>query len=265
MWASFTRNEKQMLVVFLVMLGGGAIVQPFLDSSRRTDVFTAGQPSAAAKEGITSATRSMAPAELMPGVLADGKIDLNTASQEGLVVLPGIGPSRAQAIIALRTRRGGFRTVEELDDVPGIGPATMTKLRDLVAVSPAAGGTPARTDVRPVAHGAPTTPIARGAFAPSSAMAAVPQAPAPVASGSPAQTHNPSPRATSDEDTGPVNINRATVDQLATLKYIGPALAERIVAHRARHGAFRRPEDLQAVKGIGPRVIQANPGRIVVY
>ncbi|GAA1132706.1 hypothetical protein GCM10009582_32760 [Arthrobacter flavus] len=55
----------------------------------------------------------------------------------------------------------------------------------------------------------------------------------------------------------PVNINTAGVDELETLPRIGPVLAERIVQWRAAHGAFSRPEDLDAVPGIGEAMLAA--------
>jgi competence protein ComEA len=67
------------------------------------------------------------------GVLPDGRIDLNNASQAELETLPGVGPARAQAIIAERTTRP-FRVPGDLRRVPGIGEATFQRLAPLVAV-----------------------------------------------------------------------------------------------------------------------------------
>ena len=63
-----------------------------------------------------------------------GPLDLNTATLEQLEELPGVGPATAQAIIDERDRRGGFTSVEDLLDVRGIGPAKLEGLRDLVRV-----------------------------------------------------------------------------------------------------------------------------------
>jgi competence protein ComEA len=67
------------------------------------------------------------------GILPDGRIDLNVASQAELETLPGVGPARAQAIIAERETRP-FRVPGDLRRVPGIGEATFQRLAPLVAV-----------------------------------------------------------------------------------------------------------------------------------
>ena len=50
-----------------------------------------------------------------------------------------------------------------------------------------------------------------------------------------------------------VNINQAASAELARLPRVGTKLADRIVAHRAQHGPFRRVEDLMEVKGVGEK------------
>ena len=62
------------------------------------------------------------------------KININTASDEELQTLYGIGPVKAQAIIDYRNENGFFHTVEELINVPGIGPKTLEKIRDQITV-----------------------------------------------------------------------------------------------------------------------------------
>lgn len=65
------------------------------------------------------------------------KVNLNAASLEALMTLPGIGEDRAKAIIAYREKVGGFKIIEEIQNIEGIGPTTYEKLKDLITVSPA--------------------------------------------------------------------------------------------------------------------------------
>jgi competence protein ComEA len=65
-----------------------------------------------------------------------GAVDINTADAAALEALPGVGPSIAQAIVEWRDTNGAFASVDELDDVPGIGPATLDELRDSARVGP---------------------------------------------------------------------------------------------------------------------------------
>jgi competence protein ComEA len=59
-------------------------------------------------------------------------ISLNNATAEQLDTLDGVGPATAQKIIAWRTQHGGFRSVADLGQVPGIGPKKLAALRDRV-------------------------------------------------------------------------------------------------------------------------------------
>ncbi|PZE92555.1 helix-hairpin-helix domain-containing protein [Curtobacterium sp. MCBD17_008] len=67
-------------------------------------------------------------------VPADTVVDLNTADAMTLETLPGIGPAMAQRILTWREEHGGFRTVEDLLEVSGIGDARFAELRDRVRV-----------------------------------------------------------------------------------------------------------------------------------
>lgn len=65
-----------------------------------------------------------------------------------------------------------------------------------------------------------------------------------------------SPDARALREGEPLDLNRATAEDLVLLPRIGPSLAARIVAHRAEHGPFVRLEDLEQVRGIGPRTVE---------
>jgi len=62
------------------------------------------------------------------------KIDLNSASREDLALLPGVGPSRASKIVHYRSLKGGFESVGELTDVPGLPAEVVDKIRDRVKI-----------------------------------------------------------------------------------------------------------------------------------
>lgn len=64
--------------------------------------------------------------------LAGGKVNLNTATLEELDTLPGIGPAIAQRILDYRQTSGPFTAPEDIMNVKGIGPATYDKLKDLI-------------------------------------------------------------------------------------------------------------------------------------
>jgi competence protein ComEA len=70
------------------------------------------------------------------GGSTDATVDINTADAAALEALPGIGPSIAQAIVEWRAANGQFASVDELEDVPGIGPATLAEIRDSARVGP---------------------------------------------------------------------------------------------------------------------------------
>jgi len=62
-------------------------------------------------------------------------IDLNLASQQELESLPGIGPTKAREIIAYRQKNGRFVTIEEIQNVPGIGAALFNKIQPYITVT----------------------------------------------------------------------------------------------------------------------------------
>ncbi len=69
-----------------------------------------------------------------PGQEVSGPVDLNRADTSQLEALPGVGPATAAAIVGFREKNGPFRTVEDLLDVPGIGPSKLAGLSELVIV-----------------------------------------------------------------------------------------------------------------------------------
>ena len=62
------------------------------------------------------------------------KINLNTATADMLDALPGLGPKKAAAIIELREKMGGYKTVEDILNVDGIGEATLAEIQHMIYV-----------------------------------------------------------------------------------------------------------------------------------
>ncbi len=72
----------------------------------------------------------------MGGITIEGLININTATQTDLEMLPGIGPGTATNIIAHRESNGPFAAIEAIMDVPGIGEGKFGAIRDLITVGP---------------------------------------------------------------------------------------------------------------------------------
>jgi competence protein ComEA len=90
-------------------------------------VAAAGAPAAT---GPAPAATGTATAPGQPAV----PVNLNTATLEQLDTLPGVGPATAQKILDYRQEHGGFGSVDELGEVPGIGDVRLAALRDQVRV-----------------------------------------------------------------------------------------------------------------------------------
>jgi comEA protein len=124
----------------LTVKGTHAPALPITASADETEA-TLGKPSkgsrgASADDAAPDDAPSRARAAAAPAAAA-GLVDLNTATREQLLALPGIGPATADKILAYRQANGRFKTVEELDAVNGIGPAKLAQIRPLVTVTAA--------------------------------------------------------------------------------------------------------------------------------
>jgi competence protein ComEA len=64
----------------------------------------------------------------------DGTVHMNTATAEVLERLPGVGPATAGSILSYRNAHGGFKTVDELMEVKGIGPKKLARMRPFLAL-----------------------------------------------------------------------------------------------------------------------------------
>jgi competence protein ComEA len=125
-------------VVDAVHAAGGADPDADLARLNLAAVLTDGEQVYVLRTGEAPPTPLPAPAGTAAtgaGTGAPGPpVDLNRATADELDALPGIGPATAAAIIATREEKGGFRSVDDLLDVRGIGDAKLAELRDRVKV-----------------------------------------------------------------------------------------------------------------------------------
>lgn len=141
------------------------------------------------------------------------RLDPNRAPAEELDRLPGVGPATAEALVRGR-EEAPYRTPDDLARVRGVGPALVARLRPHLDL-----------DAPPLGRSDP----ARGGSSrrvPASSMGR-----------------------------GGVDLNRADTLALQALPGVGPALARRIVEAR-REAPFRTVEDLTRVRGIGPATLE---------
>jgi comEA protein len=111
-WASIT------LLLIAVIVIGGIIVWQNYRPSQPIQITLQEEPNASGEVS-----------QLNPQ-----KIDINRAEAWLLEALPGIGPSKAQAIIAYRQQHGGFSNIVEIVNVEGIGQDTYEDIKDFITV-----------------------------------------------------------------------------------------------------------------------------------
>jgi competence protein ComEA len=113
-----------------IVLAGGATAKAQLDTVNLAAPVADGEQIVVPGKGVMAgaATASASAAGSSPSA----PLDLNSATLEELENLPGIGPVTAQKILDYRQQHGAFHSVAELQGVPGIGPAHMAQLKGLV-------------------------------------------------------------------------------------------------------------------------------------
>ena len=93
-----------------------------------------GQQVVVPKQGASSTAPGATPGIAAPSGTDSGLINVNTASETELEEVSGVGEVLAAAIVAYREEHGPFTSVDQLEDVSGIGPATLEEMRDQVTI-----------------------------------------------------------------------------------------------------------------------------------
>jgi len=115
-------------VIDAIVAAGGPLPEADLERLNLAQVVQDGQKiTVSAKGAVEGAQSGTTDSE-------EERINLNTSSRSELEELPGIGPTLAERIIAYRDKKGGFRSIEELKQVSGIGEKKFEELRDLVEI-----------------------------------------------------------------------------------------------------------------------------------
>lgn len=83
---------------------------------------------------------------------AQAAVNINMANQTELESLPGIGPVKAKAILEYRKKNGGFKSVDELTRVDGIGPVTLKNARNDIVLDASATSKPTALSAYPKSH-----------------------------------------------------------------------------------------------------------------
>jgi len=113
-----------------IAAAGGPTAKAQLDAVNLAAPVADGEQVVVPGRGAAGAAAASPPAAA--GSSPSAPLDLNTATLEQLESLPGIGPVTAQKILDYRQAHGAFHSVNELQGVPGIGPAHMAQLKGLV-------------------------------------------------------------------------------------------------------------------------------------
>ena len=178
------------------------------------------------------------PTDLNSDAGAFGRIDLNHADHAQLLQLPGVGEATAARIEEYRQAHNGFQSVEDLRQIRGVGPALVERIRPLVEVKPDAV---VQEDGDATLPPAPPTAEPRKDIAPKAPKAA-PRLPS-------------AGKKKGDGPAQPLDVNRASADELQQLPGIGPALSARIIQARQQR-PFQSVDDLRHVHGIGPKTLE---------
>lgn len=108
---------------------GGLMEESAADSINQAEILCDGQ------QIYVPSKEELKNQQAKTGVQDDGKVNLNFASKEELMTLPGIGEAKADAIIRHRNEQGNFKSIEEIMEIEGIKEGVFRKIEDQITVS----------------------------------------------------------------------------------------------------------------------------------
>jgi competence protein ComEA len=164
------------------------------------------------------------------------------------------GPAKWAAVVGLTAACSAGLTYSLMREPGGakVSSPVVTELPRRQASPPVSALPPRVVETRPVAATVVPAPLAPNPESAPAALAA-PEAATPVVAPV-SEPEPPSPAAPSVARK--INVNTATQAELELLPRIGPATAKAIIGHRSLHGPFRSVQDLDKVKGIGPKTLE---------
>ncbi|MBN1901042.1 helix-hairpin-helix domain-containing protein [Candidatus Sumerlaeota bacterium] len=231
MLTGLTRREQRILLFLVGMIVAGLAIHHFRTGFHREDL------SKTQEEKKGGEKKSVGEEDSPETVsIPTYPIDVNAASIEDLCLLPHIGEVKAKAIVAYREKNKGFRELNEITRVPGIGDATFQKIREKITLE---DRNTTQTTEKP---------------------SEILENPIPV----PEKDSSTKGNHKTGDIPRKININTAGMEELMTLEQIGEVKAKRIMEYRSRYGPFRSERDLLKIRGIGEKILSLNRDKIAV-
>lgn len=187
--------------------------------------------------------------DLEDSPVKDGKIDINTAGKDELMLIDGIGSATADRIIAYREENGSIGSPDELLNINGISGKKLGEIAEQIYIAHEhtdiyVREMPAETAVTTVTSAAVTSALTEDVSAYESTSAEV----------NTEETEEPTEVSVTESDE-PIwfDLNTVSAEQLMRIDGIGEVTAGDIIAYREEHGGFSSVEELLCVKGIGEK------------
>lgn len=117
-----------------ITAAGGTTEKADLSNINRAQLLEDGQKIYIPSTDGSSSQSSISGSASASTQVSNQKVNINTANDEQLRTLSGVGPATAEKIINYRTKEGAFKTIDDLKNVDGIGDKTFEKLKDKICV-----------------------------------------------------------------------------------------------------------------------------------